>query len=127
MKTTIATATPAIQAPATPEMWLTPGQVKAVRASIKPETVQALTDYQEEIWDVLCTSCGLELRGSFESGETAPVDAFVRMLIADSRSIREATLRATDEAQRAALRANYAIQNDPLWALDSTGITAIKA
>ncbi len=127
MKTTKATATPAIQAPATPEMWLTPGQVKAVRASIKPETVQALTDYQEEIWDVLCTAHGLELRGAFESGEPAPVDAFVRMLIADSRSIRGATLKATDEAQRAALRANYAIQNDPLWKLDSTGIVAIKA
>lgn len=110
-----------------PDVWLDPRQVKALRASITPETLQELVDYQEEIWGVLCISHGLELRGAFESGETAPVDALVRMLIADSRGIREAALNATDEAQRAAMRANYDIQNDPLWKLDSTGITAFKA
>lgn len=128
MKTTKATATPATtQSTAMPDVWLGPRQVKALRASITPETLQELVNYQEEIWDVLCMAHGQRLHSAFESGETAPVDAFVRMLIADSRSIREATLKATDEAQRAAMRANYAIQNDPMWALDSTGIVAIKA
>ena len=128
MKTTKATATPAIaQSTAKPDMWLTPRQIKEVRSSITPETLQSLVDYQEEIWDVICTAHGLELCGCIESDETLPLDAFVKMLIADSQRIRGAALRATDEAQRAALRANYAIKTDPMWKLDATGIKAYRA
>lgn len=128
MKTTKATATPSItQSIAEADVWLTPRQVKALRASITPETLQALVDYQEEIWDVLCVAHGLELHGYVESGETAPIDAFVKMLIVDSQRIRGAALKATDEAQRVALRANFAIKTDPLWKLDAAGIVAFKA
>lgn len=76
MKTTKATATPAIDGT------LSPRALKTLRASLSPETVQALHFYSLEI------GVARAFVGEAEAVKPVALDALVNMLMRDSRQLR---------------------------------------
>ena len=89
--------------------------------------MQELFDYHEDLWDVVCIGRKLEYFGYAETGQIPQLDTFVRLLIADSKQLRGTKLKATQDAHIAALRANWAMRDDPLWKLDASKILAMKS
>lgn len=133
MKTTkTVAATPPVTANTTsanemPEVWLSADDMSALRNSISLKTLQDLLFYHEDLWDVLCRGRNEEYLGYVETNRVPQLDTFVRMLIADSQKLRGAKFKATLDAQVAALKANWAMRDDPLWKLDDSEILAIKS
>ena len=110
-----------------PDVWLSPRELTALRKTISAQTMQELFDYHEDLWDVVCRGRKLEYFGYAETGQVPQLDTFVRMLIADSKHLRGAKLKAAEDAQVAALRANWAMCDDPLWKLDASKILVMKS
>ena len=111
---------------ALPDVWLSPRELSTLRKSISVETIQELFDFHEDLWDVVCIGRKLEYFGYAETGQVPQLDTFVRMLIADSKQLRGAKLKAAQDAHIAALRANWDMRDDPLWKLDASKILAMK-
>ncbi|MDP3864913.1 MAG: hypothetical protein Q8Q75_09380 [Rhodoferax sp.] len=62
-----------------------------------------------------------------DTEKVSPIDAFVRMLLADSMKLRGAALKAVDAALREKFRAEQALRNDPMWNLECIGISKTAA